>query len=273
MKKLKYKVANHTFEYDLIGDTETGSNKVLLSQDDNLLANTMWLKGGFTIAPFISPDEYLAIKLGITKQIATQIELMGGTIDSNFSLEKYHHYVNDEIHLKIARITSNGWDTALFPVDFELINQRISEILGIKVSVAMPPNGECLYCLRLVRPQVLSDCNPPHRDVWIDILRNAVNIYVPLAGSNEHSALPLLPGSHLMPESILVRSSNGAVVNGKQYTVPCVLSVNNQEFELYRPNPKPNEVLVFSPYLVHGGGTNLNNDSTRVSLEIRFWRV
>jgi hypothetical protein len=271
-KKLSYQVANLNFEFDLAGETEIGKNQVLLEQDDNLISNTTWHDIGYTIVPFVGDAELESIKTGITQQIAAQIESFGGKVDANFSLENYHKYVDDQIHLKIARITSDGWDTALFPIDFEIINKRLSQIVDTPVTVAMPPHGECLYCLRLVRPNVLSDCNPPHRDVWLDILRNAINIYVPLAGSDENSALPLLPGSHLMPESMLVRSSKGAVVNGKQYTVPCVLSINNEVFNLIRPNPRPNEVLVFSPYLVHGGGTNLNPDTTRVSLEIRFWR-
>ena len=42
---------------------------------------------------------------------------------------------------------------------------------------------------------------------------------------------------------------------------------------LERPNPGLNEVLVFSPYLIHGGAFNQQTDATRVSLEMRFWRV
>jgi len=41
---------------------------------------------------------------------------------------------------------------------------------------------------------------------------------------------------------------------------------------LERPNPGENEMLLFSPYLVHGGGYNFNTDMTRISLEMRFWR-
>jgi ectoine hydroxylase-related dioxygenase (phytanoyl-CoA dioxygenase family) len=41
---------------------------------------------------------------------------------------------------------------------------------------------------------------------------------------------------------------------------------------MIRPNPKPGQAMLFSPYLVHGGGYNLNTDTTRVSLEMRFWK-
>jgi hypothetical protein len=272
MNNLKYTIAKETFLYSLSGETETGAEKVLLHQDDNLVANTTWSETGYCIADFLSPIDFEQIKIGITKQVADLIVAFGGEVNEAFSLENYHLYVNDEIHLKVARFTSDGWDAVHFPVNIEKVNKRISEVLGVDVSIAMPPKGEQLYCLRLVRPTKMSDSNPPHRDVWLDILRNAVNIYVPLAGSNEHSSLPLLPGSHLLPEHLLIRTTSGAVVNGNKYTVPCVVSIDNQEYSLIRPNPAENQMTVFSPYLVHGGGTNLNPDTTRVSLEIRFWR-
>jgi ectoine hydroxylase-related dioxygenase (phytanoyl-CoA dioxygenase family) len=52
-----------------------------------------------------------------------------------------------------------------------------------------------------------------------------------------------------------------------------VPAVKNSEtpLELIRPNPSASEVLVFSPYLLHGGAVNLNADATRLSLEMRFW--
>lgn len=39
---------------------------------------------------------------------------------------------------------------------------------------------------------------------------------------------------------------------------------------MIRPNPNTNEVMIFSPYLIHGCSDNSNDDSTRMSLEIRF---
>jgi len=53
--------------------------------------------------------------------------------------------------------------------------------------------------------------------------------------------------------------------------VPAVTSIN-ESFEIIRPDPKDNEVLVFSPYLIHGGSVNLNTDQTRISIELRLWK-
>ena len=53
--------------------------------------------------------------------------------------------------------------------------------------------------------------------------------------------------------------------------MPAVTAIKD-EYELVRPNPKPNEVLLFSPYLIHGGASNLNEDQTRISIEVRLWK-
>jgi ectoine hydroxylase-related dioxygenase (phytanoyl-CoA dioxygenase family) len=41
---------------------------------------------------------------------------------------------------------------------------------------------------------------------------------------------------------------------------------------MVRPNPTETQMMLFSPYLVHGCATNENYDITRISLEVRFIR-
>ena len=36
------------------------------------------------------------------------------------------------------------------------------------------------------------------------------------------------------------------------------------------PNPSPTQLMLFSPYLIHGCSFNNNDDVTRISVEIRF---
>ena len=107
--------------------------------------------------------------------------------------------------------------------------------------------------------------------MWLDWLRSAINIYVPIAGSDASSSLTLVPGSHQWRESDLVRTARGRRIGGVRYSVPAVLGARHP-LTMIRPDPGPEEVLVFSPYLVHGGARNLNLDCTRVSLEMRFAR-
>jgi hypothetical protein len=82
---------------------------------------------------------------------------------------------------------------------------------------------------------------------------------------------PCCPAAISSTKKLIERTLAGARVDGVQYSVPCITRVG-EELRLTRPNPYLNEVMVFSPYLVHGGGWNLNTDLTRISLEMRFWR-
>jgi hypothetical protein len=255
------------------GETAVGPPNVLLDGDDDLTAGTAWAVDGYTVAPFLADDEYAALKAGIQRTLETRIAAAGLAVPDGFTLERYHHAVTtDDAH---AAVSAQGpWchPVADLAVPVERISARISAILRVAVSTR-PPHAEFPehFCYRVVRPRS-RDNNPPHRDVWLDRLRHAVNIYVPFAGSTPRSSLPLVRGSHRWKESEIERTADGARVNGMTFTVPSVVGAAHP-LALLRPDPAPNEVLVFSPYLIHGGAFNQQADATRVSLEMRFWRV
>ncbi|QFY41397.1 phytanoyl-CoA dioxygenase family protein [Candidatus Methylospira mobilis] len=269
--QVTYQIEDHTLSFEFQGDTFQGDNDVLLENDINLLLDTPWNSLGYTIQPFLDQESFALIKKGIQGKLARLIVRAGGKIDDNFELESYHAYVDDELHLKVASLIHHGWHVSDFPINFDIVNDRISEILGNKVSAQAKHDNFNHYFMRIVRPNKMKDNNPPHRDVWLDRLRNAVNIYAPLCGSTIRSSLPLVAGSHFLKESDITRTADGAFINETQYTVPGVIFVKNEIPKLTRPDPKENEVMIFSPYLIHGGGYNLNDNQTRMSLEIRFW--
>jgi len=262
-----------TVGFSIEGQTGWGPPTVLLDHDDDLTAGRPWAAQGFTVEPFLQPHEYQRLVDGIRARLVQRIEAAGIAVPADFSLERYHETVtSDDAH---ARVSAQGpWCLPLtdLPVPVEAISQRISEILGVRVSVT-PPHREFPehFCFRVVRPRS-RDNNPPHRDVWLDRLRHAVNIYVPLAGSSSRSSLPVVTGSHRWAESEIERTLDGARVNGVSFTVPSVVGAA-YPLTLTRPDPQANQVLVFSPYLIHGGAFNQQSDRTRVSLEMRFWRV
>ena len=270
---VNYQLGNELISLELIGETYSGTDEILLLQDENLIENTSWKNEGFSIDKFLEEDEFLEIKNGIKVLITEKIKEAGGIIDDNFSLNNYHNYVNNELHLKIASLIQNGWNVSKFPILINAVNRRISDVIGRQVSTKAKHVEMNNFFVRIVRPQNFQDNNPPHRDVWLDRLRDAVNIYVPICGSNSESSLGLVPGSHLLKESDIERTVKGAVLNGTSYTVPCVISIKKEMPSLQRPNPKENEVMLFSPYLVHGGGYNFNEAETRISLEMRFWKI
>lgn len=262
-----------TVSFTIEGETGWGAPTVLLDHDDDLTAGRPWAPKGYTVEPFLHPHEYQRLVDGIRTLLARRITAAGMAVPAEFAMERYHDVVvSDEAH---ARVSAQGpWCLPLadLPVPADVISQRVSEILGVRVSVT-PPHHEFPehFCFRVVRPRS-RDNNPPHRDVWLDRLRHAVNIYVPLAGSSSRSSLPVVTGSHRWSEAEIERTQEGAQVNGISFTVPSVVGAA-YPLTLTRPDPAANEVLVFSPYLIHGGAFNQQADRTRVSLEMRFWRV
>ncbi len=192
------------------GEAAFGAPTVLLDGDDNLIAGRPWADAGFVVAPFLRPEEFQRLAEGIRLTLRARIAATGIAVANDFALERYHEAVTtDEAH---AAVSARGpWCHAVgdLGVPVATISQRVSEILGLRVSTT-PPHSEFPehFCYRVVRPRS-RDNNPPHRDVWLDRLRHAVNIYVPFAGSTPRSSLPLVPGSHRWKESEIERTGRG----------------------------------------------------------------
>jgi hypothetical protein len=270
--RFQFSIDGRVVDYDVEGDLHDGADHVLLDHDDDLIAGTPWRGDGYTVAPFLAADVHAELVDGIAALVQSTTAEVLGRPRHDFRLETYHHHVTDDsVHNEVVRRTFHGRNTmADFPIQPRHVVRRISEICGVELTLENPERPAC-FNVRICRPN-MNDHNPPHRDVWLDRLRHAVNIYVPIAGSTSASALALVPGSHRWKESTFRRTAQGARVNGRTYSVPTVVSTAS-ELNLIRPNPGENEVLVFSPYLLHGGSVNLNPDATRVSLEMRFRRA
>lgn len=267
------KIGNDTVTYRLNGDTVKGSDAIIINNEVNLIGDNNWFEAGYTIAPFLQPADFEGLHQLIINYF-THLISQHSTVDlSNFTLEKYHHFVDtDALHDIIIKTMGRGLHTDLLGHYAGKIAERVQQISGTPLRIAdfdiFP-----MFNIRIVRPLKPSDNNPPHKDIYIDRLKNALNIYAPLAGSNLKSSLPIMPGSHLLNENELELTQQGTLVNGRAFHVTTVVSVHNQPLQMVRPNPALNEVMVFTPYAIHGGGFNLNEDLTRFSLEIRFVRA
>jgi hypothetical protein len=271
MQLVEYWIDDQRVSFQIDGSTEKGPAAVLLESDDNIIRDSGWDDIGYCVAPFLTEPLRRQMCDGFTTLIRTEVETAGVRVDNGFRLDRYHRYVSDEQHAAIIKRTRIGFERNQFPINLDLVIQRISEICRAELTINGPKYTGRPFFLRIVRPNKLQDNNPPHRDVWLDRLRDGVNIYVPVAGSNELSSLPVLPGSHKWSEDEIERSVDGARIEGLSYTVPTVTRAR-LPLTMTRPNPQQAEVLVFSPYLIHGGAVNMNDDLTRVSLEMRLWR-
>ena len=267
---MKARLNQHDVEYRVEGPAGPGAAEILLAADTDLTAGTPWAAAGYTIAPWLTPAENATLRDGLADLVRVAARAAGAAVPADWPVTAYHQLVgNDEaLHLAIVNHTKS-FPLAALPVPVARLEARVSALCGQPVRVFNPATDKAEFHLRIVRPH-RSDNNPLHRDVWLDRLRNGLNIYFPVAGSTADSSLALAPGSHWWPEDQTTRTHAGAVYNGTQYSVPALVATA-QPLHLLRPNPGPDEVLLFSPYLLHGGAVNLNHDQTRISLEMRFW--
>ena len=250
-----------------------GRDEVLLDGDENLLQGTAFEADGYTVVPFLSEPDWAALKAAAVERVRSLLIEGGAVVPDGFTPDVYHQVVGDnlDLHVTIARRMAAGFPVSEMGIDPQRLVERIEEILGKRLTLRYPENGEEIYCMRTVRPRS-HDNNPLHRDSWLPHLRNGVNLYIPIAGSDEHSSLPLVPGSHHWSEAETLRTEGGAKIETVQFTVPSVVAAK-RPLHPVRPNPGENEVLVFSPYMLHGGASNPSEDTTRLSLEIRLWKA
>lgn len=269
-----YCLDGQTVELHLTGSIERGGDECLLDKDDNLADGCNWNDAGFTVNSILSESDFSELTIGV-KQLVLEGLIDAGVCvnESDFELEKYHTLSQDQaVHLSVIDFLKRKASLKNFPIDPKILDIRVSQICGKPVSSDV---GNVIasgyFFIRIVRPFPYLDNNPPHKDVWLERLRNAINLYLPIAGSDHSTSLPLVMGSHFWPESRIARTVSGAIVNGVRYSVPSVFP-QDEVLMMSRPKVGPLQGLVFSPYLIHGGTVNYSNEKTRVSLEMRFWR-
>jgi hypothetical protein len=271
-----FKVNKKLVKLNVKADTFNLGNDIVMFNEDITPAHfSKWKDIGYTITNFLDIKEITTFNTGITDIVSNFLKKYLDV--AGFELKDYHKFVDNKIHksfmddIRAGSKGQGGILLDLFPISISLVEDRLSEICGCEVTCRKTSSGHEVnnFWIRIVRPLSL-DNNPPHRDVHLDRSRGAVNLYFPIAGSDSNSSLPLIPMSHLWPESEIVRTFGKTLINDIEYTNPATVSSVNG-LEMITPNPSPEEVLVFSPYMLHGGGVNFNTNTTRVSLEMRFW--
>lgn len=252
-------------------DCEFGSSEEVLTTENNLLmGNEALNRDGYGLIPFLSAAEFADLRAHMTTFLGNKLKEYVPNLE-HFSLENYHRHVpSDEVHYAIA-----GWgmEPQTIGSAFDKIKTVAEELLSTKLGLkSIPHNGqENTYIgYRIVRPGK-QDYSPFHRDAWLPYWKDTVNIWLPLCGADENNSLQLIAESHLWPESDIMRTKAGAVINGKTYHISAAIATARQA-ETVSPILSAGEGLLFSPYILHGNGENRNLDKTRVSIEIRFCR-
>jgi len=274
-KNVTYTINGQTLHYKVEAEKiKFGNYENIFLSDDNHIQDADWFAEGYKVDQFLDEVDYIKFETFIRDLFVSHLKTITPVDLSDFTLDRYHTYVNDDTHRKfLTSVTAGskargGIPLASLPFSYRKIDERVSEIC--KCSLSSKNLFTQSFWLRVVRPGVEKDNNPPHKDGYLRRNRKMVNLYVGIAGSNEKSSLPFVPHSHLINEKYIERTYGKALVNGVKFTNPAVTGLLNKSIEMFTPNPKKNEVLVFTPYMIHGGGRNLNVDVTRVSLEMRF---
>ena len=250
----------YTYYPELLNKSKWGEDKIIITNDINLLDKTDFNQKGYAIINIKESNIFL--KRFITKNISDILE-------KDINIEQYHNEVNEITHKKILNSMPYKKTDNSELYDFcNYLEEFVSEKIKYKVKIF---NDD--IWVRICRPNRISneDFNPCHRDIYLDFYRNIINIYLPIVGSNEKSSLLLQEGSHQWNENITSITSGGAFFEekNKKYSVDAIVQ-SKIKIEMIRPNPSINELLLFSPYLIHGCSDNDNDNITRMSLEIRF---
>ena len=258
--------------YRVEGAGAADDDRVLLATDHDLTALAPWAAAGYAVLPGLSAPHHAALQTGLAQLLREALRAAGCPVADDFDITQYHRAVGDDPARHLAVIAqTKEFQHRQFPIPLPVLETYLSAACGQPVSAYNYHADERVFHLRIVRPG-RADHNPLHRDVWLPEYRDGLNIYLPVAGSTARSSLTLVSGSHHWPENVVERTAGGAIYHGVPYTVPGVLRPA-RPLHIIRPNPGPAELLVFSPYLLHGAAANLNEDATRISLEMRFWKV
>lgn len=272
--QMRYSIDGRNVQLTLSGDVLPGEERCLVDDDDNLVDGCEWSSSGYMVERLLDHSQYELLHDGVRRLVMDALKQVGGSGDDTFELEHYHRYCGSQTtHLAVIDYLRRHATIDCLPIDYRILDERVSALCDKPVSCHVPSRiASGFFFLRIVRPMPCLDNNPPHKDAWLDRLRHGLNLYLPLAGSDQGSSLPVVPGSHLWRESDIPRVAPGGRVNGIAYSVPSV-AMPDDKLEMTRPEVRPREGMLFSPYLIHGGAVNFNPDRTRVSLEMRFWRV
>lgn len=256
-------------------DIALGADFVISNELTDLSFRQDWYPEGFKIYQLFGPEEFNKIRRGVEIAVASVIEEELNINLTNFNLLDYHKFVvTDAEHIKVVSRTRDlFYEDFNFPIH-ECI-EKLSQIVRTNLSDFNPETNKRIHIIiRINRPNS-TDFNPPHKDIYGSFDKdpamrlNYMNFWIPICGVTDKSSLPIVPSSHLIPESQIRRSRSGALLSENRYRVNIILNWKNAT-NLTRTAVKEGKVLCFSPHLIHGLAVNHEPDQTRVALEFRL---
>lgn len=238
--------------------------------EEDILRNHEFYAEGYKKTTLLNQEEFAQLRATFGSYLIDALRQEGIAVADDFNPEEYHNLVEKEhVHKAIAKwcmhVDKLKGLTALVMQRVEQVLDRPLKVRAIDVGAGIE---EDVLGFRIIRPQA-NDSTPFHRDAWLDIWKRTIIVWVPLFGCDRNSTLAVIPGSHLWHEDEVAYTAPGSLINGNKYKVPSAVCTS-RDFSIVYPDPTYGEALIFTPYLLHGGGENRNDATTRISLEFRF---
>lgn len=283
MENFTFKINNKEFNFptESAPEFKTGNDEILSGEGTDITYGQPWYQKGYTTVKFISDDEFTALRKGLTDCVKNIIERELGVNAEGFELTNYHKFVTtNEDHMKVVSVTRD-----LYPEDFNFpilnVIKNFEKFIGFGLSDINPKDQQQLHIIIRINRPGSNDFNPPHKDIYeavdgsvdgTEYIPQFVNIWIPIVGVTEKSSLPVVESSHLIPESQILRTREGAKIATNKYRVRMVKEWAGSN-ELTRAKVDYGDALFFSSHLVHGLAINEETDQTRVSLEYRLFKA
>ncbi len=276
--KLAYLIDETKVEIEALDNTVffKGDDICLSREFFDVISDLDWYQDGYKVVDFQKQINFNLLKNAVGEHIKQIINKTYPAIDLNgFTLEKYHYFVNYEQNLEINKRAKR-----LYLQDVDFPDRQIIDFLEsiLKVRLSYSPKGSDFIHWVIARINIPNSVgyNPVHKDIYgfydeDKFVPRMVNSWIPICGVNKNAGLGIVPGSHLIKESEIIRTKNGVIIDGRKFSVNCIKSWRDKSF-LRLMTPSEGEMLIFSSHLIHGLGINNNEDTTRVSLEFRLYQ-
>lgn len=221
------------------------------------------------LLPGLGEDGYRIVDLpsGCAELVAAHVaELLGCAPEA---LADYHQGTDAAEHERLIRKTRE-LRFADLRIEPQMFTAFFGSTLGLRLSEILPLLGRDHVQLRVNRPGS-TDYNPPHRDAAFAAYSNALNVWIPVAGVDARTSLPIFPGSHCIAEAECWQTETGAVsIAGRRYSVPAIARLRQGPLEMIRTSVGFGQALLFTPCLIHGLAVNRSGSHTRMALELRL---
>lgn len=266
--KCNITIDEKSFSYDLDGSFTWGNSEVLFDDFEYIINQAAWKDQGYGIIDILDQADHLKMVNAIKRALVSIAKNSVGVDLEETDLSDYHKKISHEQHLKIVHNT-RFIQFSDIDMDIERLCDQVSDELKVRASTNNSKLSKDFVTLRISRPRSL-DINPPHRDGYLEVYENTINLWIPIVGCTRESSLPVMAASHLINESNVYRTQvKGATINSVSYHVPGIVDTKDG-MKFIRPNPMPGQALIFTPFLIHGSAINEQPDITRMSLEIRL---